>query len=58
MLDQLVHLLFEFTLATAHDRSQHHDAVFRSQSHHPLDDLLRRLTRDGPAAFGAMGRSD
>src|SRR5437660_8690370 len=58
VLNQFVHLLLEFTLATAHDWSKHHDAIFRSESHHALDDLLRGLTCDGSAAFGAMRSAD
>ena len=58
MLDQFVHLLFEFTLSAPHDRGQHHDAVFGSQSHYSLDDLFRGLTGDGATAFGAMGSSN
>src|SRR5437899_12438218 len=55
VLDQLLHLFFELALAATHNRSHDHDAIFRGQGHHSLDDLLGGLARDRPPAFRAMG---
>ena len=49
VLEQRLHFFLELALATADDRRQHHDAVFGSQSHHPLHDLFGRLAADRPA---------
>ena len=54
VLDQLLHLFFELALAPTHNRSHDHDAIFRGQGHHSLDDLLGGLARDRPPAFRAM----
>src|ERR1700676_1470592 len=54
VLHQLLHFFFELTFASAHNRGQNHDAVFRSESHYPLYDLVRRLTADCPSALRAM----
>ncbi len=58
MLEQSLHLFLEFALAAADDGRENHDAVFRRQGHHPLNDLLSGLAADGASAFGTVRDAD
>ena len=58
MLDELLHLLFEFALAAADDWRHHHHAVFGSERHNSLHNLLDRLRGDCPPAIGTVRHPD
>src|SRR6185312_8830166 len=51
---QLLHLLFEFALAAAHDGRHHLDFFLRLEGKHVTEDLFGRLARDLIAADGAV----
>src|SRR3982750_3036746 len=54
VLDEFFYLLLKLAFSPANNRGEHHDAVFRSQGHHPLHDLLGGLAGDGASATGTM----
>ncbi len=58
VFQERLHLFLELALAPADNRRHDHHAVFRSQGHDPLHDLVRRLSADGPAALGAVWNPD
>ena len=58
VLDQRFHLFPEFAFAPADYRRQHHHAVFRSQRHHPLHNLVGSLSADGASTLGTMRHAD
>src|SRR6267154_4896039 len=58
MLEQRLHLFLKFSLAPAHDWSQNHHAVFRSECHHALNNLLGGLPADRTATLGTMWDAD
>ncbi len=55
---ELLHFLFEFTLAAAHDGRHDLDFLFRLQRKHVAENLFRGLTRDFVAANRAMRHAD
>ena len=54
VLQQRLHLFLEFAFAPAHNRRQHHHAIFRSERHDALDYLIGRLAADRTAAIRTM----
>ncbi len=57
LLVKLIEQVFELTLAAAHNRRHHGDALALSELKNALNDLVGGLPRDGPAAIGAVGRA-
>ena len=55
---ELLELLAVLALAAPDDRRQHHEPGAVGQLHHLIDDLLRRLPADRPAADVAVGMAD
>ena len=51
LLYKLIQLFLELSLSPAHDGRHDHHALFRPQLHHPLHDLVCRLTRNFPSAL-------
>ena len=55
---QFFQVLLVFALAPAHDGRHHHDAIFRPQREHVLQNLLGGLPRNGIAADRAVRNAD
>ena len=58
VLDERLHLFFEFAFAAPDNRSHDHDPIFRRQRHHPLHNLVGGLPADRASALGTMRHSD
>ncbi len=58
VLDELFHLFLELAFSSADDGRHDHDPVVGRQGHDALDDLLRRLARDGLAASRTVRHSN
>ena len=58
LLIKLIEQIFKFTLAASDDGSHDGDALAIAELQDALDDLLRGLAGDGPAAVGAVRGAD